>query len=298
MPEKRRYSIGEIAELCGVSCKTLRYYDRIGLLCPSEKNAETQYRYYAKEQIFHVFLIRKLQALGFSLKEIQALLEADAPDRYVQEIGRKMSEIRQEIDGLERVFSEGTLLMKKLEQRRAFPDRLPVPEQSGASPDGGAKPQKAGIQTEYLPQVQVLFTRRTMHDYNNVEISVGRWLELFRLAEQQSLPVTGSILLTYHTEHPMEQFFKPTCELEVMLPVDPGGSVTRCDVKSFGGFRAATAFHFGPYDTISSTHLRLLRWVECNGFSLDGKISEEYVVSPMDLCAGSGYVTKIIAPIR
>ena len=86
MAEKKYYSIGEIADLCSISSKTLRYYDAIGLLSPGYKNSDTNYRYYTKDQIFNVFLIRKLQALGFSLKEIQTLLEADDTQAYSNEV--------------------------------------------------------------------------------------------------------------------------------------------------------------------------------------------------------------------
>ena len=71
MADTRYYSIGELAELCSVSSKSLRYYDTIGLLSPEHKNDDTGYRYYTKQQVFDVFLIKKLQNLGFSLKEIQ-----------------------------------------------------------------------------------------------------------------------------------------------------------------------------------------------------------------------------------
>ena len=54
------YSIGEISEITDTSGKTLRYYDQIGLLKPDCKNPETLYRYYTKDQVFSVFLIKKL----------------------------------------------------------------------------------------------------------------------------------------------------------------------------------------------------------------------------------------------
>lgn len=89
MAEKKLYSIGEIAELTDTSGKTLRYYDTIGLLKPGYKNPETLYRYYTKDQVFNVFLIKKLQTLGFSLKEIQSLMALDAPEQYAREVSKK-----------------------------------------------------------------------------------------------------------------------------------------------------------------------------------------------------------------
>ncbi|MBR3788342.1 MAG: MerR family DNA-binding transcriptional regulator, partial [Firmicutes bacterium] len=45
----KKYSIGEVAEMCSVSIKTLRYYDQIGLVIPEFRNEESKYRYYSKQ---------------------------------------------------------------------------------------------------------------------------------------------------------------------------------------------------------------------------------------------------------
>jgi effector-binding domain-containing protein len=152
------------------------------------------------------------------------------------------------------------------------------------------------IRVEEIPEMDVLYTRKRMTDYNNTEISVNRWFELFKVAEKRGLPVSGSIILAYHTENPMEQFFKSTCELECMLPVKKDEREF-FDMKPFGGFNAATALHIGEYETISTTHLKLLKWIEAQGLKLGGKICEEYIISPVDLNTSTGYVTKIIAPL-
>ena len=67
---KNYYSIGKVSTLCAVPIKTLRYYDKIGLLVPDYRKDESNYRYYTQEQILTLFIIRKLRALGIPLKEI------------------------------------------------------------------------------------------------------------------------------------------------------------------------------------------------------------------------------------
>ena len=44
------YSIGELSELAGVSARTLRYYDRLGLLKPAHTN-EAGYRFYGEREV-------------------------------------------------------------------------------------------------------------------------------------------------------------------------------------------------------------------------------------------------------
>lgn len=63
-----------MSKICGVSVKTLRHYDKIGLLKPERTDAFTGYRYYEESQIGSMLLIGRLKRYGFSLTEIQSLL--------------------------------------------------------------------------------------------------------------------------------------------------------------------------------------------------------------------------------
>lgn len=66
------YRIGEFAALSGVSTKTLRHYERMGLLRPAAVDARTRYRCYAVAQLRELSSILALRDLGLSLPEICA----------------------------------------------------------------------------------------------------------------------------------------------------------------------------------------------------------------------------------
>ena len=66
------YRIGEFAQFCGLSVKTLRYYDEIGLLKPVKVDEFTGYRYYSEKQLDDVELIKMFKSCSFSLDEIVA----------------------------------------------------------------------------------------------------------------------------------------------------------------------------------------------------------------------------------
>ncbi len=71
------YRIGEIAEEIGVSTRTLRYYEELGLLQPSAHTAGGSRRY-AEVDRLRLLRIRELQAvMGFNLEEIGEILAAD-----------------------------------------------------------------------------------------------------------------------------------------------------------------------------------------------------------------------------
>lgn len=75
-----RISIREAAKLCGVSMRTLRYYDEIGLLKPSEVTM-AGYRYYDDESLSTLQQILFFRELAFPLKEIAQLLTAPDYDK-------------------------------------------------------------------------------------------------------------------------------------------------------------------------------------------------------------------------
>ncbi len=64
------YSIGEIAKKTGVSIRTLRYYDEIGLLQPT-KDPSSGHRIYTEEDILQLHKIMSLKFIGLSLEEIR-----------------------------------------------------------------------------------------------------------------------------------------------------------------------------------------------------------------------------------
>jgi DNA-binding transcriptional MerR regulator len=67
------YTIKEIADLAGVSTRTLRYYDEIGLLSPAD-TGENGYRYYDQGSLLRLQQILFFRELDVPLKDIQLIM--------------------------------------------------------------------------------------------------------------------------------------------------------------------------------------------------------------------------------
>jgi Zn(II)-responsive transcriptional regulator len=97
--------IGAIARRAGVGVDTVRYYERAGLLEPRQRLA-SGYRRYTDDEVARLRFIRRAQALGFSLKEIQELLSLSSK-RDVARVKRtaeaKLKDIDARIAELQRV---------------------------------------------------------------------------------------------------------------------------------------------------------------------------------------------------
>ncbi|GAB4432568.1 MAG: MerR family transcriptional regulator [bacterium] len=72
MKENNSYSIGEIAQLAGLTQRTIRYYEEIGLL-NSVKRLEGGKRIYTDEDLRRLKFIKRLKILGLSLTEMKEL---------------------------------------------------------------------------------------------------------------------------------------------------------------------------------------------------------------------------------
>ena len=70
-------TIGEVASGAGVNVQTLRYYERRGLLS-EPKRSPSGYRAYPAEAVRVVRFIKHAQALGFTLDDIEGLLQLAA----------------------------------------------------------------------------------------------------------------------------------------------------------------------------------------------------------------------------
>lgn len=66
-------TIGEVARQAGVGVETVRFYERQGLLEEPERRA-SGYRQYDEEAVAILRFIRRAKELGFTLREIKALL--------------------------------------------------------------------------------------------------------------------------------------------------------------------------------------------------------------------------------
>jgi DNA-binding transcriptional MerR regulator len=69
----RRMQIGEVAERIGLSLRTIRYYEEVGLAVPSARS-EGGFRLYGEDDVERLRVIMQMKPLGFSLQEMAELL--------------------------------------------------------------------------------------------------------------------------------------------------------------------------------------------------------------------------------
>ncbi len=282
MKPQDRYSIGEVAETCNIPIKTLRYYDKIKLVVPKYRGDVSKYRYYSKDQMVTLCIIRRLRLLGFCLKEIQDIVLANKANDLQNNVEHKLVEIVDEIASLQQKYSEGCLFLQRL---KTGVNLLSVKEEDSMG----------NVALEEVPKSHLLYTRQIMHNYSNTDVSLERWVEIIDLCETLKLKSKGAVIVTYY-DNPLAEFLYEDADVEFgILVEEPGEGGT---YRPYGGYLAATAVHIGDYADIVYTHIKLVKWINQNGYQVAGEISEEFIISPLDVNNIEEHVTKVIVPVE
>lgn len=119
--------VKEVADLVGISVRTLHHYDEIGLLTP-EETTEAGYRIYSEKDLENLQQILFFKELGFPLKKIKEIMESPSFDRLEalemqhHMLLEKKSQLEKMIHTVEKTIqhSKGELKMSNKEKFEGF----------------------------------------------------------------------------------------------------------------------------------------------------------------------------------
>jgi DNA-binding transcriptional MerR regulator len=149
-PTPRLLQIGEIADLVGLSLRTVRYYEEMGLIVP-EKRTEGGFRLYGNEEIERLKLIMQMKPLGFSVQEMGEMIDArvtlrehpddaDARQRFL-ELAEHAQRLR---DKLRKRLANAEGFVEQLQHEREAFARTGEEPSAGNEPTVGQSSGSAG----------------------------------------------------------------------------------------------------------------------------------------------------------
>lgn len=230
-------SIGKMSLACHVSIKTLRYYDRIGLLRPAMIDADSGYRYYAPEQIETMVEITRYKRFGFSLQEIQTILQTDPLQR------RRLFEKQMQ-----------SLYQTLMETQMALQDLRVVWERTGQK----ETEQKMNAYTIDLTETceqPILSIRRRM--------GLGEFGEIYGLLFEKMHKMGTGPCGPAGARYFDQEFDDRNSDIEVFFPVDAEHANSMV-----GGGLCVHTVHHGGYSTLNEGYAQIVRWMEENGYEM------------------------------
>ena len=280
MDETKRYTVGQMAELCSVSAKQLRYYDNNGILAPAWRDERSGYRYYTEEQIEEVLLIRELNALGVSLKNIGGVIGSRDLSSLKAELESTLVRAREELEAARRKYDRTVeVLLRVLRSAETA--------------------HSARVELTHVPETTVVFTRYVSY-WNAKKLFISRRAELYQLANAHGLHMTGANMAVFHSGY-LKQFSDAPedgeGDLEICIRVTgPRGNLPCC--RTIPAFAAVTTLHTGHYRTMKPAYLRMEAWAREHGYALSGVSIEEYLVGASMTKNKDDYVTRLYLPVE
>ena len=248
-----KLKIGNFARIGQVTIQTLRHYDDLGLLKPSEVDALSGYRYYVLDQLPRLHRILALKDLGFSLDQIVHLLEDDLPPSELRGMLRlKQGELRRQVD-------EGLDRLERLEAR------LQLIEQEAQQPD-------YEVVVKPVEPLTVASVRGIIPSYWD---EGPLWGKLFQQLKKAGVKASEPYLSLYHSGEP-----EIDVEACALLPTErknlPGVAMRELPaVESM-----ASTIHRGSFSGLASAYATLLKWIDLNGYRVDGPDRAVYLRLP------------------
>ena len=125
------YTVLKLAKLSGVSARTLRYYDEIGLLTP-DRVEPNGYRVYEQKQVDRLQQILLYRELGMPLESIQSILDAKGFDRgaalraHLRELSDRKQQLERLMENVRKTLRtmEGETTMTDKEKFEGFKRQL------------------------------------------------------------------------------------------------------------------------------------------------------------------------------
>ncbi|MEC3608560.1 MerR family transcriptional regulator [Bacillus glycinifermentans] len=266
-------SIGEFSKVCGVSTKTLRYYDEIGLIHPDEINPENGYRYYSIGQLKKMLLINRLKSFHFSLEETKIILELDDEKLYTA-LHRKRNELQEKLHDLEYALKQMSTDISNLEKG------IPMM----------ASLDKIEVQLVETGPMNLLYIRQMLSS-DDYAAGYGKYISrLYEKIADEKLTLLGMPMTIYHSQE-----YNPSGnDTEFAFPIKEPVQGTR----DFPGGLCAMSVLKGPYSELTSVYARLREWVENEGYELVSSPYEVYVTDPNQAPAPEELVTEVYFPVK
>jgi len=286
--EEKRYTIGQISDICNISAERLRHYDRNHILSP-EVRGENNYRYYSERQIEDILLIKELKNTGLPLKTIGGLLKNKELELIKSMLEKNMLVLRQEVEEKQKSYNQLVDVMIRLNDAIEMISKSKLDMITSEA-------QKYDIVT--IAERPIVYTR-----YNS-SLSVNdpfiyRYTELLNIIEKENLITSRGLFLLFH-DHYRKQFTNDQDAIgDLELFANITGSVSKAEhYRMFGGFQAACATHIGHYRNTGKVYMELEKWAVAQGYKVSGVSFQELIVGRTITNRESDFVTKIYLPLN
>lgn len=193
------WTVGQVADLFGVTVRTLHHYDEIGLLTPSERS-RAGYRLYTDADLTRLQQVVVYRRLELPLEEIATLLDGgeDAADHLRRQratVMTRLDELRELVTAIDRA------LEREMSDRPATPEDLKELFGDGFSDEYQQEAQERWGDTGAWKQSAARTKRYTKADWAQVKAEMEAVNTALVTAQQSGQPATSEAAMDAAEQH-------------------------------------------------------------------------------------------------
>ncbi|MBU5483313.1 MerR family transcriptional regulator [Clostridium sp. MSJ-11] len=274
MGKNQLYGIGKVEEICNLSKKAIRFYDKMGILSPDKVSDKNGYRYYSKKTLLSVPMIKYYKQSGFKLEEMKALLEGTTYSIFEKSF-------RNKIDELKELENEISLKIKSIK------DWYDLIVEAQTVIENDIKE----VSVKYVENCKMIYLDQDFnYDYMDSIINI----EFTNYIESINNAITGPVMIHFPS---FEDKMNGKCnKMKIMQQ-----TILKCkesETVKFGGFMVASCYHVGSHETISETYKKIKDWAKKNGYKYEDKSYERYVTDYWTTKNIDEFVTEVMVKIN
>lgn len=262
------FSITEFARLARTTRDTLLFYDKIGLLSPVSRG-DNNYRHYSHNQLGIINLIRTLQALGMPLSRIKSLIRKRSPELLEAVLENQIKQLDEQIGGL----TSAQKLLRSLKSNISA--HLDVDEtviEVRHKPEEniilGEQNDYSGDRNDY--DALFSFYKSCIKKYPDLDLNYPVWAQFSEERIKRRDWVWPDRYYFYNSEG---RDRKPAALY-------------------------ATGYTRGGYGQSHSLYVRLLDYIDANGFEICGPAYEEYPLNEICEPDENNYLMRVMITVR
>lgn len=262
------YKIGDFSIMAKTTIKTLRYYEKEGLLKPVYVDLNTGYRYYETSQLVEISKIISLRQIGISIKDIKNVLNGC-------DMKSVLNKRKKEIEKNLKLYNIELSKINYLLEGNNMENKIFVKE---------------------IPSYTVYYCDGIVDDFSKISEFV---LEVGKECREKN-PNLKCITPDYcYITYLDGEFKEKNIKVRYAQAVNTQGEETeRIKFKKSNAITAVCIFHKGTYDSLRDSYNILIKYIEDNGYEIIDNPRECYIDGCWNKDDVKDYLTEIQFPIK
>lgn len=262
------YKIGDFSSMSKTTIKTLRYYEKEGLLKPVYVDLNTGYRYYETSQLMEISKIISLRQIGLSIKDIKNILNGY---NMVEILNKRKKELEDDLVLFNMELSKINYLLEG--------DNM-----------------KNEIFIKEIPSYVIYYCDGIISDFSKIpEFVLQAGEECAKVNPNLKCITPDYCYISYLDGEYKEKDIK----IRYGQAVEKVGKETdRIKFKMMDAITAVCIYHKGAYDNLRDSYNIILKFIEDNGYEVIDNPRECYIDGCWNKDNENNYLTEIQFPIK